>query len=376
MGFLDRPQEDDSIPLANPASAEIALRVAQEGVVLLKNEGDMLPLDRSNIGSIAVIGPHAHPTTHGGGGSSFTTPFHTTSMFEGITTVAGAGVEVRHNPGESIERATQMARESDVAVVCVGFTKEQESEGSDRTFELPEGQEEIINAVARANRNTVVVLFSGGSVATEYWIGSVPAFLHAWFPGQEGCRAVAEIIFGAVNPSGRLPISFEKRQEDSPAYGYYHVIEKKTYYKEGIFVGYRGFDKKDTEPLFCFGHGLSYTAFTYDSLNVENVSEGNDTVAIVTVDVTNTGKRAGAEVAQLYVQDVECSVPRPVKELKGFQKVYLDPGETRAVTFALTRQDLSFYDVGAKCWKAEPGAFNIMVGNSSRSIHLRAQLAL
>jgi beta-glucosidase len=271
--------------------------------------------------------------------------------------------------------AKAMAAEADVIVVAAGFDESTESEGADRSFRLPPGQDELIAAMLEANARTVVVMTSGGAVDMNGWIDAVPALLQAWFPGQEGGTAIAEILFGVVNPSGRLPATFERRLDDNPAYAFYYprpgTLEID--YGEGIFVGYRGFDANDIEPLFPFGHGLSYTRFGYDKLSISpnNTSDGRVTVSF---DLTNAGQRAGAEVAQVYVADTHSAVPRPPKELKGFAKVHLEPGETRRVSVHLDRRSFAYYDVAAADWQVTPGSFRVLVGSSSRDIALQGDV--
>ncbi len=273
--------------------------------------------------------------------------------------------------------ANALAAKADVVVIAAGFDGSSESEGSDRTFRLPPGQDELIRLMAAENKRTVVVMTSGGAVDMNGWIDEVSALLQAWFPGQEGGTAVAEILFGAVNPSGRLPATFEKRWQDNPAHDHYYPEPgtQKILYKEGIFVGYRGFEKNGVAPLFPFGHGLSYTTFKYSNLAV-SPGESDDGNVQVSFDLTNTGRRAGAEVAQVYVADTHSGVPRPLKELKGFAKVNLKPGETQRVTIELDRRSFSYYDVDAKAWHAAPGTFDVLVGRSSAAIELRGKLTL
>jgi beta-glucosidase len=229
--------------------------------------------------------------------------------------------------------------------------------------------------MAAANDRTIVVMTSGGSVDMNDWLDRVPALLQAWFPGQEGGMAVAEILFGEVNPSGRLPATFEERWEDNPAYDHYYPRPgtNKIEYKEGVFVGYRGFEQNGVAPLFPFGFGLSYTTFDYSGLEISPRSTQDGNVS-VSFDVTNTGDRAGSEVAQLYVSDTHSEVPRPPKELKGFVKVHLEPGETRRLTIKLDRRALAYYDADSAGWAVTPGEFDILVGRSSAAIELRGKL--
>ena len=271
--------------------------------------------------------------------------------------------------GDPIARAAEAAARSDVALVFVGTSEEYESEGFDReTMELPGAQAALIEAVARANRNTVVVLNNGAPVSMEGWIDRVPAVVEAWFPGQKCGNAISDVLFGDGNPCGKLPMTLPRRIEDNPAYINYPGENGKVLYGEGIFVGYRYYDTKKIEPLFPFGHGLSYTTFEYGNLNVPaEVALSDDPIGI-SVDITNTGSREGKEVVQLYLRDVESSLVRPVKELKGFAKVSLKPGETRTVSFSLRKRDFSFYDPDQPGWVAEPGEFSVLVGSSSRDI--------
>jgi len=271
--------------------------------------------------------------------------------------------------------AKQLAADVDAVVVAAGFDASTESEGADRTFRLPPGQDELIREMAAVNARTIVVMTSGGAVDTTGWLDRVPALLQAWFPGQEGGTAVAEILLGDVNPSGRLPATFERRWEDNPVYDYYYPEPGtlKTVYTEGVFFGYRGFEREGVEPLFPFGHGLSYTTFEYGELSVSPETTGDGNVE-VSFDLTNTGDRAGAEVAQVYVADSHSQVPRPPKELKGFTKVFLEPGEKQRVTISLDRRSFAYYDVESGDWAVTPGDFEILVGRSSEAIELRRKL--
>ena len=277
--------------------------------------------------------------------------------------------------GRVAGEAMKMAAAADVVVVAAGFDDSTESEGADRTFRLPPGQDQLISAMAAANENTVVVMTSGGAVDMNAWLDDVPALLQAWFPGQEGGTAVAEILFGKVNPSGRLPATFERHWQDNPAYDHYYPVPGtlKIEYREGIFVGYRGFEENGIEPLFPFGHGLSYTDFEYSKLRVSPDTTSDGHVA-VSFDVTNTGDRAGAEVAQVYVADGHSAVPRPPKELKGFAKIDLEPGETQRVTISLDRRSFAYYDTDAGEWTVAPGDFEVLVGGSSAEILLRGEV--
>lgn len=513
FGFDREPQHDASIPLCRAGSARTARRIAREAITLVKNERATLPLRRGELRRVAVIGSHAHPTPHSGGGCAYTTPFHVTSVFDGLLQRAGDDFEVcldlagahenmdlyaQHSdyqcedengvtvfglraeyfdnpdfrgtpirttiehkisfvfkeqrpPGLPVEgfsvrwsgwiqveeagvcrflghyddgmrvwvdddlvfedwrqaaprrrlgerfltagrhrlrveyfdvggwavaqfgwRCLQagpmspqarLAASSDAAIVCVGFTPDNEGEATDRPWALPPEQETLIREISAANPRTIVALFAGGAVGADAWIDHVPALVHAWYPGQEGGLALAEILLGEVNPSAKLPITWARRYEDNPSAPYYHDPVS-TRYSEGIFMGYRGFDANETEPLFPFGHGLSYTTFAYTNLRTHAGGR-------VSVDITNVGEHAGAEIAQLYVGDLVCSEPRPRRELKGFAKLTLAPGETGTASFQLTRRDFSFFHPETRAWTLEPGEFEISVGASSRDLPLR-----
>jgi beta-glucosidase len=278
---------------------------------------------------------------------------------------------------------TNDIKTADVAVVCVGYNDyvqdywrtlharpDAEGEDMDRTYELPPGQVAMIQEVTRLNPRTVVILNAGGSVATDNWLDAVPAFLDAFYPGQAGGAALAEILFGQVNPSGKLPFSWEKRWEDCPAFGNFPTSSsaKENTYREGILLGYRWFDTKAIEPLFPFGYGLSYTSFTYSNLQVKPSATGDFTA---TFTIQNKGTVPGGEIAQLYVAPPAISVARPVHELKGFARIDLQPGESKSVSIPVSRQDLAYWDPHTKEWTVSPGAYKIEVGASSRDLRLQ-----
>jgi beta-glucosidase len=525
FGWLDRDQTDLSIPRVNLEGRKASLEAARAGMVLLKNDGNLLPLEKGKLHSIAIIGPDAYPAVPGGGGSAEAKPFTQVSYLEGLVsylcssakvyyergipsldeiakqteftteangrqqglkremftnaTLSGApsvtGID-RHvhyepargsdnadgnlsirwsgyftasTPGEYLvfvqgprekggyrlyidkkpvfdnwtdwyafvsavsmtlasgphqieldyyaqngahkpaanlgivraetlvdAEAKALAARADAVVVAVGFDASNEGEGSDRTFQLPPGQDELIHQIAAVNKNTVVVITSGGGVDMAAWVDRVPALLQAWYPGQEGGTALAQLLFGEFNPSGRLPISIERRWQDNAVHDSYYPKngEKKVEYSEGVFVGYRHFDKSGIKPLFPFGYGLSYTTFAYKNLAVTLGSA--DQPVTVAFDVSNTGARAGAEVAQVYVGDRHAKLPRPVKELKGFAKVELQPGETRHVQVALDRRAFSYYDVKNHTWTVAPGDFDIYVAHSAAEIELTGKATL
>ena len=384
-GFFDRPQLRNDIPLNDPQNARVALEGARKGIVLLKNSKHTLPLDRTKLKSIAVVGPNADPAVYCGGGSAFTRVFEATSILEGVRRLAGGNIMVLHTT--DADTSVKFAKGADAAVVCVGFNQRPsgmetnrrvglaEGEGKDRPFELPAGQADLIRAVAAVNPRTIVVINSGGGVAWAGWLDKAPAVLQAWYSGQESGQAVAEILFGEVNPSGKLPATFEKRAEDNPSYPYYHLKEnQKTPYTEGIFVGYRGYDEKKIEPQFCFGHGLSYTEFDYGKVTVTPRMIPPLGKATVSVEVQNTGKVAGDEVVQLYVHPKKSLVPRPPKQLCGFERVSLKPGEKKTVTLTLTGEQLGYYNVAAHDFAFDSGTYEILIGSSSRDIRARGQL--
>jgi len=263
-------------------------------------------------------------------------------------------------------------RTSDIVIVCAGFDSRSEGEGFDRTFSLPGGQSAMIAEVAAADSQTIVVLFGGGAMETEGWLGAVDAVVHAWYPGENGGKAIAEVLFGEVNPSGKLPATFEERWEENPVYPHYQAPSGgATYYAEGVFVGYRGFDRLGVEPLFPFGFGLSYTSFEYSDLEIAPGNSMTGRRVQISFSIKNKGTRMGAEVAQVYLEPPPSPVERPVRELKGFAKVVLQPGETRRVTVGIDQDSLSYFDAVAGGWKTVAGPYGVAVGASSRDLRLR-----
>lgn len=370
---------------------EVARRIAEEGIVLLKNDGGVLPLDERKIRTLAVIGANAVIKQAHGGESSAIKAFYEIPPLEGILKRAGGAMNVVYSEGYRLgasdaeaavlaDRAVEAAKGAD-AVVFVGGLNHQhgfDSEGTDRKdLKLPSGQDELIQRIVAANGKAAVVLISGSPVEMP-WVGKVPAIVEAWYPGMEGGNAVARVLFGDVNPSGKLPCTFPKRLEDSPAHadGDVNAYPGKggvVKYGEGLLVGYRWFDTKKIEPLFAFGHGLSYTTFGYSGLSIANGEEGKVTVG---VDVANTGDREGAEVVQVYVHQERPALPRPEKELKGFKRVMLKAGEKKRVEVVLDRGAFSYYDPGKAGWVAERGKYTVMVGSSSRDIRAIGEVVL
>jgi beta-glucosidase len=279
-------------------------------------------------------------------------------------------------PEDAVERAAKLAADSDVAVIFAGLSDEWESEGFDMPdMNFPENQTTLIEKVAAANPNTIVVLNIGSPIAMP-WLDKVAAVAVAWFPGQEGGNAIADVLFGDVSPSGKLPTTFPKRLEDNPAYINYPGENGKVFYGEGIFVGYRYYDKKKVEPLFPFGHGLSYTTFEYGNLSLNGAEYAPGDEIQVKLKVTNNGKCAAKEIVQLYVRDVKTAVARPEKELKAYKKIALESGESKTVEFVLNHDALAYYDTLQKGWFAPQGEFEIIVGSSSRDIRQKASFVL
>lgn len=280
----------------------------------------------------------------------------------------------RRLENDILQKAAETASKADVAVVFAGLSDALEAEARDRTdLNLPKEQEELIEAVVKANPSTIVVMTSGAPVLMDKWIEKVPAVLQAFYYGQEGGNAIADVLFGKTSPTGKLPATFLRRWEDSPAFGRYPGDGNSVSYDEGILVGYRWFDTKNIEPLFPFGHGLSYTNFKYSGIKL---LKGKDANLTTQFEIENTGKYDAAEVAQIYVQDVQSSLPRPLKELKGFQKVFLKAGEKKLVSIALNQNAFAFYDPDKQSWIAEKGDFKILVGSSSRDIRLNGNFRL
>ncbi|MGI8770167.1 MAG: beta-glucosidase H [Acidobacteriaceae bacterium] len=275
------------------------------------------------------------------------------------------------------EDAKKIAASADAVLIPVGFNTATESEGFDRTFELPWGQDALIQAIAAANNNVIVTVTSGGGVDMEPWLRAVPVVLQNWYPGQAGGKAMAEVLFGERAPEGHLPMSFQKAWTENPVHDHYYP-EKGTQpptvkYAEGVFVGYRYYTSENKHPLFPFGYGLTYTNFRYGHLKVSPKQSGGDTPVTVTFDVTNVGTRAGAAVAQLYVGDPSAKVNRPVKELKGFKKVMLQPGDTQQVSLSLDKRALSYWSDAEHHWQVDPGQFTVYVGDSSENTPLTAE---
>jgi len=539
FGWLDRSQIDSKFSTYSAANHQLALKTARESIVLLKNKDSLLPLDRTKVKSILVVGPDAHPAQPVGGGSGAAVPFSSVSLLEGISGLVGSDTTVYYEralatmavlaaetdfvtaptdgqPGMKLEifpnadlggapvsteiarhinvsgkswgdifsqdptdaaamaaaskpvsrrwtgyymaneagryelavqgvmegnacriyvdgnlqvdqwphatamhestaldfaagphkvvvenyhagplggslrvaiakqsrlvsaTARKLAALADVVVVAVGFDNDSEAEGADRSFALPIGQDELIREMAAQNKRTIVAVTAGGTVDTRGWLEQIPAYLHLWYPGEKGGTALAEILYGTVNPSGRLPVTFEKTPEDNPAHANYYPLPgtKRIDYAESVFVGYRGYEKNKTAPQFPFGYGLSYTTFNFDDLAIRAVGSAEAPRFEVTFTITNTGSRAGAAVGQVYVGEEAPTLPRPAKELKGFAKVELQPGEKKAATVALDLRAFAYFDVAAHAWRANAGKYRVLVGSSSANIELRGNIRL
>ena len=377
-----------------PEHQKVARKVAEEGIVLLKNN-QILPLTKSEISKIAVIGANANRKMSNHGGSSQVKAKYEVTVLEGLKNYCQPEVEILYTPGyeitkdeniniELIEEAVKVAKECDIIIYSGGFIHGYSSNFEDNAYDgeavdkksmnLPFGQDILLKKISSVNPNIIVVLNSGGPVDMQQWEADVPAIIMAWYPGMEGGNALANIIFGNVNPSGKLPMTFPVKLSDSPAHsiGEYPGENGTVHYKEGIFVGYRYYDTYDTEPLYCFGHGLSYTQFAFQDIQVKR--KGDEWLVIFSI--TNTGNMDGSETAQLYVSDEKSTVERPLKELKGFQKVFLQKGETKTVEMTLNMEDFQFFDPDTHQWTLEPGIFKIMIGSSSRTIVLSQDIEI
>ena len=378
---------------ASPEHFAIARKIGQEGIVLLKNDKNVLPIELGKTKTIAVIGENAIKMMTVGGGSSSLKAVHEVLPLNGIKNRVGnaarllyargyvsddykdqdglsaADITDKRSAQELLAEALKIAGQADVVIFIGGLNKHngQDCEGNDRKeYGLPYGQDSLIEALAKTNKNLVVVLISGNAMAMP-WVKQVPTIVQDWYLGSEAGNSLADVLFGDVNPSGKLPFTFPVRLEDNAAaaMGQYPG-DKDVAYNEDIFVGYRYADTKGVKPLFAFGHGLSYTTFKYGKLTADKKKTTGDITFTITVQ--NTGKRDGAEVVQLYIHDEQSSLPRPYKELKGFQKVFLKAGEAKTITFHISKNDLSFFQPEQHAWVAEKGVFKALVGASSADI--------
>lgn len=388
----------------------VARKIGEEGIVLLQNKKNILPIDLNRTKKIAVIGENALKMMTVGGGSSSLKVQYECSPLDGIKRRMGDGIEISYARGyvgdtggqfdgvssgqnlkddrsarQLIEEAVRIAQSADYVIFIGGLNKSghQDCEDTDRKgLELPYKQDKVIGALAKVNKNLIVVNISGNAVAMP-WISEVPAVIQAWYLGTEAGNAIASVLVGDVNPSGKLPFTFPEKLEDVGAHqlGDYPgrqredgIFDEK--YNESIFVGYRWTDKQKIRPLFPFGHGLSYTTFAYGKATVNKKVMKIDEQIAITVPITNTGKRIGSEIVQLYISDLKSSLPRPVKELKGFSKIQLAPGETQEVTFLIDKQALSFFNDSRHEWVAEPGKFEAQIAASATDIKSKVTFEL
>lgn len=396
--------------MLSPEHYEAARRIGEEGIVLLQNKGNVLPIDLNRTKKILVVGENAVKMMTVGGGSSSLKVQRELSPLDGIRQRVGSQAEVNwvrgyvgdatgeyngvvtgqnlkddRSPEELIAEAVAAAANADCVIFIGGLNKsnDQDCEDTDRkALDLPYGQDNVIAALAKANKNLVVINISGNAVAMP-WVNEVPAIVQDWYLGSEAGASLAAVLMGDVNPSGKLPFTFPVRLEDNSAHALGEFVYERfredidVKYNEGIFVGYRWADKqKKVKPLFAFGHGLSYTTFQYGKPAADKTVMSDTETLTITVPVTNTGDREGAEVVQLYISDLKSSLPRPIKELKGFGKVKLAPGETKEVTFTIDKSALSFFDDARHEWVAEPGKFEAIIAASAADIKSKVAFEL
>ncbi len=375
-----------------PEHQAVAKEIAGESIVLLQNDG-VLPINKSDVKKVAVIGANATWKHAGAGGSSQIKAYYEVTPMEGLEALLGEQVQLSYSAGytisreggttpESIQDAVDKAREADVVIYIGGLVHGYSDDWNDNAFDaevidkpdmkLPFGQDELIQAITAVNDKVVVALISGGPVDMRPWRSEVEGIVQAWYNGMDGGHALASVLFGEINPSGKLPMTFPEKLDDSPAHALarYPGEDLVIDHKEDIYVGYRYFDTYEVKPAFAFGHGLSYTSFAYSNLNVES----NESTVSVSVNIENIGTRSGKEVVQLYVQDSESRLDRPTKELKAFGKIELTAGESKTVDFTLDESAFSYYDDEQGNWVMEPGTFVLHVGSSSSDIRLTSEI--
>ncbi|HEX9933614.1 MAG TPA: glycoside hydrolase family 3 N-terminal domain-containing protein, partial [bacterium] len=380
MRLYDR-KKDPAVAGTFENHEQVALQTAREAVVLLRNHGGILPV-RSEVRSILLTGDFVDSLA-AGGGSAWVEGYNNRLMLDELKRVFGDRLRFAIDPSPDEIRSAEL-------VLCNVGTRD--SEGWDRPFALPDDQEKKVKACVDGNPHTVVIVTSGSGVRMTDWFQRAGAVLYAWYGGQTGNRALAEILTGETNPSGKLPITIEKEFEHTPGFGYIppgeslysdwnreEESERSVYdvhYREGVFVGYRWFEKRDVKPLVRFGHGLSYTRFDYGNLDLSKKTFHENDTLTVSFTVENTGGRRGMETAQLYIRDVTSSLPRPVKELKGFHKVDLEPGQSKVVRFRLDKSAFAFWNPATGDWFIEKGKFMVLVGSSSGDIRLKREIEL
>jgi len=364
------------------------LEIARESITLLKNEGKLLPLDRKKIKRLVVIGENGDRIHSPGGDSAAIKALYEVTPLSGIRMKFGGNTKIEYFKGYSSEEkdndkilfdeAVIAAKGADAVVFVGGINHDFDTEGFDKPdLVLPYGQDDLIKELLKVNKNTVVVMICGTPVEMSQWLDMAPAVIHSSYAGMEGGTALAEVLLGNVNPSGKLPVTFPKTLMDSPA----HKIgefpgEQTVHYKEGLYVGYRYFDTYKVEPLFCFGHGLSYTTFEYSDMEVSKEEKDNDVKVIATFKVKNTGTVAGAEVIQGYVRDTESQLERPEKELKAFAKVFLQPQEIKSVELEFDKKSFAYYNNEEATWVCEEGNFELLIAASSQDIRLKDNVSI
>ena len=388
---------DGARPVGNfntPEHQQIAKSIADEALVLLKNE-DALPLNANEISKLAVVGANAVTKHAGGGGSSQVKALYEVTALEGLENLLGDATEILFAEGyeigydleateKQIAEAVSKVEAADAAVYVGGYIHGYTDAWDDIAFDgeskdkadltLPFNQNKLINAVLDANPNTIIVLFAGGPMDMEKWGDKAKAIVQVWYPGMEGGNSIAEMIFGKLNPSGKLPMTFPKKLEDSPAHALAEYPDENLIidHKEDIYVGYRYFDTYDVEPAYAFGHGLSYTDFDYRNPLIKNLQK----TVTITMTLINTGEMAGAEVVQVYVEDTESRLPRPTKELKAFKKVFLEAGESSQFQIELDEDAFKYFDDEKMEWVLEPGKFKLHIGSSSKDIRLSEEIEI
>ena len=382
MGLMERAVKDTSYLKNYDQHIEVALQTAREGFVLLKNKNRTLPFQKKDQDVILVTGEYVDKLAVGRG-AAYISGFDRITLLDALKKQFGENVRYLKNPkDEEIKNASM--------VIYTAGTKD--SEGSDISFDLPWETNNTISWIAKLNTKTVVIMYAGGGRNMSSWSDQVAAIIYSWYPGQAGNHALAEIIAGVTNPSGKLPITIERDFKDSPGYPYLPEGEElytgweldfdmdhpvhDVIYDEGVFTGYRWYEHKNIQSLYAFGHGLSYSTFEYADLMMNAQSYEMDEDVLVKMNITNTSEVDGKEIVQLYVKDLEASVERPLKELKDFQKVDLIAGETKSVYFTLKYRDFAFWDETSSAWKVEPGDFEILIGSSSDMIHQKAIVSI
>ena len=383
MGDYDRPVKDATYLEKYPEHEKAALQTARESIVLLRNEKNILPLSSKNSKNILVVGKYVNNIARGLG-SAEVEGYNNIQMIDALRTEFGPSVTYVKEPTDNQLKA------ADFVIVSIGTS---DSEGWDKPFELPFESNELIEKSASLNKNTIVVVNAGGGLKMTGWNTKVPAIIYMFYAGQNGYTALAEILSGKTNPSGKLPVTIEKKFEDSPGFGYIPsgmklytgwggdmiapkipVIDIR--YKEGIFVGYRWYESKKIEPLYPFGFGLSYTTFNFSKIKVSSAEKNKTSETTVEFQLKNTGNSSGAEVSQLYIQALNSSIERPVKELKAFTKTVLNAGETKNVTLKLKNIDFAYWDVKSHAWKVEPGIYTLLLGPASNDIKQTAKITI